>query len=173
MCQTFIHPILNIRYMYFNLASTVIFREHRDHRARWSFGFPQYPITNPSLSSTCIMNLSGELSNLSLSTHLRFAALKFSGGFKGPFTRATYLMMLLWDFITWNIYNWSTPSHPPKGENRNWNRSKNRSCKRALRQQNGGVCSESSDYHTQHDFLHCTSRLKTLTRVGFELGTRI
>jgi hypothetical protein len=80
MCQTFIHPILNIRYMYFNLASTVIFREHRDHRARWSFGFPQYPITNPSLSSTCIMNLSGELSNLSLSTHLRFAALKFSGG---------------------------------------------------------------------------------------------
>ena len=41
-------------------------------------------------------------------------------------------MMLLWDFITWNIYNWCTSSHPPKGENRNWNRSKNRPCKWAF-----------------------------------------
>ena len=43
------------------------------------------------------------------------------GGYEG----VDYLVTLLWNFITWNIYNSSAPSHPPKGENRNWNRNKN------------------------------------------------
>ena len=39
-----------------------------------------------------------------------------------------YLSKLLWGFVTWNIYNWSTPSRRWKGENR----SKNRRCKQAI-----------------------------------------
>jgi hypothetical protein len=107
-----------------NGGRLVVFRQNIAMLSKRPSYLKSSPIHRPSLP------LENKLTDVvKARLHRRFL-LRFSpfGGCEG----VDYLMMMLSDSITWNIYNWSTPSHPPKGENRNWNRSKNRPCKWAL-----------------------------------------
>jgi hypothetical protein len=61
-----------------------------------------------------------------------------------------------------NIYNSSTRSHPPEGENRTRNRSKNCKCKPALANTTGFLVSFSSNTEAIRDDTYCTSRKNSL-----------